>query len=140
MIDYPKTKEELQQRGTNFLIKYWYIFVILIMFSFSIFMFQLNNQNKKEIDELKAKISLTENIQQTEARLTEMKQREAELYPVLNKKYAELEFVKTQIEKKRSELKEVDKERIKNEIEKMDLRSINNLFNELGYTNTIVSK
>lgn len=131
-----KTKKEIKSAA----IHYWYVLACFILFVLLIFFYQRNESNKKQLETLKSQINLNQEIQKTESNLEEMKQREKELYPILQQKYSELNNIDLLISKKRNELKEIERKKINEKIQKMDINSLSTQLLQLGYPNTIISE
>jgi uncharacterized protein HemX len=122
------------------LLSYWYVIVIVILLMISVMFWQINTNTQQELSTLKSQLKLQESISQTEARLNDMKKREAELYPQLQKQYAEYEALIKKIEVEKGKLNEIKKEQLKKDWAKATLLDISAQFTNYGFPNTIVSK
>jgi biopolymer transport protein ExbB/TolQ len=122
------------------LMKYYMEIIVIVCGIIMIALWQNNLSNIKELDELKKTIAVTEEINKLDSKLADMKKREAELYPLLQKKENELTITLNELDKKRLQLDKIKKEQVKYEINKMDINAVSNLLTELGYTNTVISK
>lgn len=130
--------EVTKQKAIKFAIHFWYVIVIVVVSGVAIVLWQNNQDNKKQIVDMKRQLNITEDIAATEARLEEVKQREVQ-YKELAKQNDKLFQTLTILEKKNKELEKRKKEVIRNEIEKYTTNDIHNAFSGLGIDNTITS-
>lgn len=116
-------------------------YVLLIVCCIGILILWQHTQSvTNELTKLKSTIAITADINKVEAKLADMKQREAELYPVLQQKQQELTDTLKTLDTKKNELNKIKKEKIKNDISKMDINTLSSELSKSGYSNSIISK
>jgi predicted nuclease with TOPRIM domain len=130
--------EDLKQEGKDFILHYWQFLVILGMIISLVVVWNMREDERKEKESLKNRIQMEGTIKEIEARLEAMHKREAE-YEEVYKAQDKLKASIASLEKERRELDKKKKEKLKNEIEKMDTITLSNTFKQLGIPNTIKS-
>lgn len=130
---------ELKRNLTNAAFHYWYILCIVALLAVGVFQWQIKQSTEKELADLKAKVSITKDIDTLEHSLDAMKAREAEYVKVLANQ-DKLNKTLIDLDKKQQELNKRKKEVIRDEISKMGSHDLSNQFNLLGISNTLEGK
>lgn len=125
--------ENTNQKIKDFALKNWTLLLIILLLILSIMLWQRGESKQKTIDKQTAIIKVQGNIEAIEAQLDAMKKREAELYPLVEKKITELEKLESDIEKKRKELANVKKEQIEAQVNQMDDVALIGMLHSMGY-------
>ena len=130
----------MNENTKQVIYSHWYVFFITILIGILIIMWQSNINVNKQLDTLKLQSKLQESIEETEKKLADMKKREAELYPELQKKYSEYDELIKKIKIEKDKLNDINRQKIKKELDKANLNDISGQFNTYGFSNSIVSK
>jgi hypothetical protein len=130
-------EQETKDKIKSIAYQYWYLLVLILFGVVIIFMNQRLNSKSKELSDLKMKANLTEQIEVIEARLDAMKAREAE-YLKVQAQQDKLNEVLAELSDRQKELSNIKKGNIKNDITKMDSTTLSDMFNSMGYPNTVI--
>jgi hypothetical protein len=130
--------DELKEKIKSNAMHYWYILAIIIMFGIGLLQHQSKVSTQQELEALKAKVNITEDIKKLDEKLAAMKAREEQYLKVFEKQ-DELNKSLAELEKKQKELNKKKKEVMKNEISKMDNSTLFGEFTKLGFPNTTIS-
>lgn len=117
------------------------IFLIIIFIITFVIFFVLNtklNNKEKELELLKKTIHVQDNIKNIENKLSDMKIREQQYTNLENKKIKLLQAI-DELEKRKSQLNKIKKERIQSDVENLTTNDLSLSFNNFGFPNTINS-
>lgn len=132
--------EQTKQEIKSFSLHYWYLILIILLLIASVVLWQRGESKQKIINEQAAALQVAGTVQAIEAKLAELRKREAELYPELAKKLAQLDKDEAALAKKRKELTNGKREKISKQVDKMDINAVSREFNTMGFANSVTSK
>jgi predicted Holliday junction resolvase-like endonuclease len=130
--------DEFKRKLLRWVIHFWYLVVIVVLAVVLMLYRQSLLKTKMELENAQVGANLAKEMALTEAKLKEMKDREAELYPELERKTGELNAIQGQIEKERAKLVVVKRQVIAAQVQTMDIDTLSKELNRMGYGNTVV--
>lgn len=113
-------------------------FVVLNGFG-GLFVWHLYDSKSKELDSLKRQLNVQKSIEETNARLKAVEDREANLYPKLQAQKDSLNIANKKLDIIQEKIGLIGKDKINAEVFKMDINALSIYLNEHGYGNTITS-
>jgi phenylalanyl-tRNA synthetase alpha subunit len=124
-------------KAKQFLINNRVIVAFVVMLTIILVLWQQSYSKQKKIDELNAVIKLEDKIKEIESKLTEMRDRESNVYPEITRKLQNLEKARQDYKKLEAQLKKPTKEGVTNDINKLNMEEVNRIFNSLGYDTAV---
>jgi septal ring factor EnvC (AmiA/AmiB activator) len=115
--------------------------VIVVFLSVSVVvLWNKFNSKSVELDSLKSNTNIQKVLSDTKAKLDEVHKRQEEIYPQLIEANKKLKDQSDKLSKIQADIKLVKKEKINEEVSKMDLGDMSLYLLSVGYPNSIVSK
>lgn len=130
----------LKEKATSYALHYWYVFALAITLSISVLLWNSRENQRRELEALMNRISVSQSLAETNAQLDDMIKREKDLYPALKKTLEDLKKANAELENAKSKIKLVERKEIDSEISKMDSDALSNAFTKLGYPSSVVRK
>ena len=106
----------------------------------TVFLWHSKNETQKELDALKSGITMQQSLEETKSMLDAMRQRQADLYPILEKTWADLKVANTDLENRKRAIKLIERKTIANKVAEMDLDTVSAALAAMGYPNKPVSE
>lgn len=117
---------------------YWReLLIVLLLLGFA-FLGWYANRARGEAEALRSRIDLSKTVAEEEARLEEVRKREADLYPKIEARLKELAGLDADLAKKRAELDKVTRRKIEARVEKLETSQIAEAFKAKGYPCTVI--
>ena len=123
------------KKAEEFAREKWYILLPILLICLTLWLWNRGNAAISEAERLRASQNISQQIENNDSKLDEMKEREKE-YPKKEQEVSDLEKKKQELKKDQKE--DVKKEEIINELEKADINGIAAEFSRLGYPCTVV--
>jgi hypothetical protein len=131
-------KDELIQNKTISLKIIIIILVIINCFG-GLFVWHLYDNKLKELNSIKSQLNIQKSIDETNAKLKGMIDRETNLYPKLQAQKDSLLKANKKLDNIQAKIGLVRKDKINAEVSKMDINALSSYLNEHGYSNAIIS-
>lgn len=126
-----------KQKIKDFVYYNWYVLLIIALCIGMVFQYQLNQSTEAEVLKLNSALTVKEKVDSIDSKLTEMSDREKNLYPNLDAKIADLEAARKQFQSAESKLKQPNRGEVTNEINKLNENEVSKLLTDLGYPSSV---
>ena len=114
------------------------VFLVLNVVS-GLFVWHLYDSKSKELESVKRQLNVQRSIDETNAKLKDLFDRESNLYPKLQAQKDSLINANNKLDIIQAKIGLIGKDKVDAEVSKMDISALSNYLNTHGYGNTIIS-
>ena len=121
----------------SYIIKYWFVFVIVLFIISNTVLWSMYNSKSIELSSATSKLNMQKSLDETHAKLDDILNREKDVYPKLLEIKREMSVASTKLADLQASVVLTKKEKIGEEVSKMDLNGMSSYLFSVGYSNAI---